>query len=90
MQGSFTLSEYVESEVLKNGILWNIIKEKVLEDLIMTEEKVDKIIELLTEIRDSLIDIASSSSSTAFETSYTSSVKSVAEDILEEIKKMPE
>ena len=52
----------------------------------MNEEKIDKIIELLTEIRDELKEVNSECSSIHFETMYISDVKNMAEDILEEIK----
>lgn len=53
----------------------------------MNEEKIDKIIELLTEIRDELKEVNSECSSIHSETMYISDVKNMAEDILEEIKK---
>ena len=42
MQGSFSLSKYVESVVLKNGTFWNKIKEKVLGRAIMAEINISK------------------------------------------------
>lgn len=56
----------------------------------MTEQQADKIIELLTEIRDEIKNVASECSSIQFETSYVSNVKNVAEDILEEVQKLTE
>lgn len=56
----------------------------------MDEEKINKIIELLTEIRDEIKSVKSECSSIQFETSYISNVNSTADDILEEVKKLTE
>ena len=56
----------------------------------MTERQADKIIELLTEIRDEIKNVVSECNSIQFQTSYVSNVKNVAEDIWEEVKKLTE